>query len=151
MRPQSIGKSIYSRAVVIDTGALLALANSADIHHTEGDECLGAIAELRLPLYLSVPTIYETHRRMLFDLGQVAANRFLESVYDGTINILRTEDQDEQAGRALMDRHAALKLTLTDAVNMAIMSRVGIGAAFSFDRHFLQAGFIRVPPLHLST
>src|SRR5208283_2802331 len=97
MRPQSIGKSLYSRAVLIDTGALLALASSTDSHHVEADECLRAIASLRLPLYLSVPTIYETQRRMLFDLGQTPANRFLGGAYDGTINILRTEDQDEQS------------------------------------------------------
>ena len=147
--PQPIGQSIYAKALLVDTGALLAIANTRDTHHLDAKECLERIALLRLPLYLSLPTIYETQRRILFDMGQMQARKFLDSAYDGSVNILRTEASDEQDARIILERHASLKLTLTDAVNMSIMARFGIGAAFSFDRHFLLAGFIQVPPMHL--
>jgi predicted nucleic acid-binding protein len=144
-----IGKSLYTRAVLLDTGAMLALANSKDSHHREALQCLNAITRQRLPVFITIPTIYEAHRRILFDLGQQAARRFLDQIYDGSINLERTVDEDEQEARRLIETYAALKLTLTDAVNMAVMVRLGIAVVFSFDRHFLQAGFIRIPPFHL--
>ena len=111
--------------------------------------CIGRMVELRLPAIVTIPTVYESHRRLLHSLGASQARRFLDGVYDGTANIVSTTPNDEQDAIRLMDRHRSLDLTLTDAVNMAVMLRLQIGAVFSFDRHFLQAGFIRVPPMHL--
>lgn len=144
-----LGRRLYAKAVLIDTGALLALADSRDNHHLAASECLKSIAEHRLPVFVSIPTIYGSHRRILFDLGQQIATRFLDQIYDGSLNIERTVNEDEQEARVLIKKYAALKLTLTDAANMAVMTRLGIAVVFSFDRHFLQAGFIRIPPFHL--
>jgi predicted nucleic acid-binding protein len=144
-----IGKNLYVRAVLIDTGALLAQANKKDEHHQEAVECFEKIAKLHLAMYISLPTIYETQRRFLYDLTRGTSDRFLMGVFDGKTNILRTEAADEVAAVDLISRCASFDLTLTDAVNMALMDRIGIGAAFSFDNHFLQAGFIRIPPIHL--
>lgn len=144
-----VGKSLYSRAVLIDTGAFLAIANSADGHHNEAVECLSSIARYRLPLFVSIPTVYESHRRFLFDLGSDRAKQCVDEVLNGPINLIRTVAADEVQARALIDRYAALNLTLTDAANMAVMLRLGIAACFSFDRHYLAAGYIRVPPFHL--
>ncbi len=144
-----IGRSLYSRAILVDTGAFLALANIKDKNHWTPVECLKAIARHRLPIFVSVPTIYESYRRFLFDLGQRAAKTFVREVYDGSINIVRTVEEDEQEARRLLERYGGLALSLTDAANMAIMTRLGIAVAFSFDSDYLQAGFIRIPPFHL--
>jgi predicted nucleic acid-binding protein len=131
----------------MDTGAFLALARSSDPNHKDAKQCLDRIAALRLPLFVSLPTIYEAHRRFLFDLGAPAASRFLAKVFDGSTNIVRTTSEDETEAQRLTSRYP--DLTLTDAVNMAVMVRLEIGACFSFDWHFLQVGFLRVPPLYL--
>jgi predicted nucleic acid-binding protein len=145
-----IGKGLYSRAVLIDTSAFLALAKSKDIDHLAAYECLKLIAKYRLPVFTSIPTIYESQRRILFDLGQSAAEQFLEEVFNESLNVVRTIIEDEQEAKKLIRKYAALQLTLTDAANMALMIRLGVAVVFSFDRHFLQAGFIRIPPFHLS-
>jgi len=132
-----------------DTGALLALADQHDSHHDEAVDCLRRISEHRLPLFISLPTIYESHRRFLFSLGNRAAESMLTRVYDGTINVVRTVSDDESEARRLLGRYRDLDFTLVDAVNMAVMVRLRIAAAFSFDRHYLQAGFVRIPPFHL--
>jgi predicted nucleic acid-binding protein len=144
-----IGKSLYSRAILIDTGALLALANPGDSNRQQAITCLNTIKDYRLPVFVSLPTIYESHRRFLFDLGYIVAARFLQEIHDGSVNILRTVEEDEQEAIRLIRRYEALGLTMTDAVNMAVMTRLGIAVSFSFDRHYLQAGFIRIPPFHL--
>lgn len=133
----------------MDTGAFLALVNPQENNHQYASECLQAIAKHRLPVFVSVPTIYEAHRRILFDFGQQRAMKFLQELYDGSITVVRTTDEDEQEARRLLEMYKGLNLTLTDAANMAIMTRLEIAACFSFDRHYLQAGFIRIPPFHL--
>jgi predicted nucleic acid-binding protein len=135
--------------VLFDTGALLALTNSQDANHPRAVECLDAINQHHLPVFVSLPTVYETYQRLLFDLGQNAALRFFGEITDGTVSIIRTVNEDEVEARRLIGRYRDLNLTLTDAANMAIMTRLGIAVSFSFDRHFPQAGFIRIPPFHL--
>jgi uncharacterized protein len=144
-----VGHSLYARAVLLDTGALLALRNQGDSHSANAVACLRQIGAHRLPVFISLPTIFETHRRFLFDLGRLVALSFLDDIYDGSVNIVQIEDGDRLGARALLERYADLNLTLVDAVNMAVMTRLRIGTAFSFDRHFLQAGFVRIPPFHL--
>ena len=144
-----LGRTLYARAVLIDTGGFLALANRADPKHEDAVACLRLISAERLPLFVSSPTVHETQRRFLFDFGHAEAERFVRSILDGSVNIIRTLEEDDREGLRLMHRYAALALTLTDAVNMALMTRLQIGSCFSFDRHFLQAGYIRIPPFHL--
>lgn len=147
--PLPIGRSLYSRAILIDTGTLLALADPRDNNRQQAIACLNTIKDHRLPVFVSLPTIFESHRRFLFSLGQVAAARFLQNIYDGSVNIVRTVEDDEQEGIRLIERYEGLRITMTDAVNMAVMVRLGMAASFSFDCHYLQAGFIRIPPFHL--
>ena len=144
-----VGRSLYARSVLVDTSALLALANHQDNYHPDALDCLNAIANQRLPLFVSTPTIYESQRRFLYDLGQTAARHFLIQIFDGSVNILRPGEQDEQEATRLLDRYGGLRLTFTDVANMALMTRFGIAAAFSFDWHYLTTGFIRIPPFHL--
>jgi predicted nucleic acid-binding protein len=144
-----VAGKLYARAVLLDTGAFLAIADLQDADHQEAMACLSRIADLRLPAVVTVPTVHESHRRLLYSLGEARARRFLDSVFDGTLNVIGSEPVDEQEAVKLIDRYRSLELTLTDAANMAVMTRLQIGAAFSFDRHFLQAGYIRVPPMHL--
>ena len=143
------GRTLYSRAVLLDTGALVALAHSRDVNHQFAANCLLEIQRHRLPVFMTVPTIYESHKRILFDLGRQRARRFLSEIYDGSVSIVRTVEQDEIEAQSFLDQYADLTLTLTDAANMAVMARLKIAASFSFDKHYLQAGFIRIPPFHL--
>src|SRR5437773_11112116 len=98
----------------MDTGAFLALVNAQDANHQYARECSQAIAKQRLPLFVSVPTIYESHRRILFDFGQQKAMRFLREIYDGSITIVRTTVEDDEEARRLIEMYQALDLTLSD-------------------------------------
>src|SRR5207245_2039021 len=105
------------------------------------------IEELRFPLITTLPTIYETHRHLLYSRGRDVARAFLAAVFDGSITIERTTVADDQRAIALLERYADLNLSLVDAVTMAVMERLGIASVFSFDSDYFVAGFIRVPPL----
>jgi len=144
-----IGSNLYSRAVLVDTGALFAIANKADRFHQMAVDCLKLISNHRLPVFISLPTIYETQRKILFECGHDRSLEFLRSMFDGSVNVERTEMEDVKSAINIIEKYQDSGLTLTDAANMAVMLRLQIGVIFSFDKHFLQIGFIRVPPFHL--
>lgn len=142
-----VPKSLFSRAVLIDTGAFLAIADIRDEHHRESVDCLRAVAARRLPLFVTLPTIFETHRRILYSLGRVKAMEFLYGVHDGNTNILFADNEDVVKSMELLEQYHYLDLTLTDTSNMAIMLKNRIATIFAFDRHYLEVGFKRIPPL----
>jgi predicted nucleic acid-binding protein len=140
------GKRFFDKVVLIDTSALVALAVSTDKYHIDAVNCLELISQNHLPVYVTVPTIYETQRVLLFKLGPQKSTQFVREIYDGSLNIERTKDDDDQKAFELLMKFNSTDLTLTDASNMALMIRLGIAKAFSFDHHFLELGFIRIPP-----
>lgn len=144
----SVGDSIYSHAVLVDTGAFIALEDPRDGHHREATDCLNELGRRRVPLIVSLPTIFESHSHILYDLGERKARFFIHHIYDGSLNIRQTSKEDELAALLILDRFTDLRLTLVDAANMALMGRLGIGTCFGFDHHFLQAGFAMIPPFY---
>jgi uncharacterized protein len=147
-RREPIPRTLYAKAVLVDTGGFVGYYHSRDAHHDDSVRCFGALGDLRLPVFVHTVTIAETHRRLLYDVGPAVARKFLHDVYNGSFNIIRHTEEDERAAIELIDRYESLNLTLADALCMAVMTARGIGSAFSYDRHFLQAGYIRIPPIH---
>src|SRR5438045_2917678 len=93
---QAVGSTLYSRGVSVDTGAFLALANTREgERHQQAVACLDQIAAHRLPLLTSSAVVYETHRRILHDIGPEAGRAFLKMVFDGSIHIERPTEADE--------------------------------------------------------
>lgn len=143
-----IGSTIYDRAALFDSGALIALADPSDGRAMEAAECLRALVAARLPVYVTTPTIAEAHRRLLFKIGRDQARTALDAFYDGSLNIVQSTSDDEIEAIRTLRRYRSVDLTLGDALAMAAMVRLGIRTVFSFDSDFLVAGFIRVPPFY---
>ena len=146
--PDTIPGTIYRYAVLIDTGPLYALRDSTDGRHNEAIGCLREISHHQFPLYVSNLTIAECHRRVLHNLGVQRGLEFLERVYDGTVNIVQVEPDDERKAREILERFRDQDISFTDATSLAVMVRLGVVKAFSFDWHFeLLSGFLRIPPV----
>jgi predicted nucleic acid-binding protein len=58
----------------------------------------------------------------------------------GTL-IVRAEATDEVAARSIIYRHADKDFSLTGAISFAIMARLGLSQAFTFDKHFERYGW----------
>jgi predicted nucleic acid-binding protein len=139
--------SIYERAVLFDTSGLEAIADPRDKYHEAAAQCLAELRGLAYPFYVTTLTIAETHRRLLYKprLGILPALSFLESVYDGSTNIVRPLKEDEQQALEYIKRFDDQKLTFTDTISMAVMNRLGLRKVFSFDWHFTILGFQVIP------
>jgi predicted nucleic acid-binding protein len=79
-------------------------------------------------------------------LGASHAWRFLQSAL-GSVAVERVSEIDEDRARGILFRYVDKTYTYTDSTGFAIMERLGIERAFTFDRHFAQYGFGMVPAL----
>jgi len=72
--------------------------------------------------------------------------RFLESIREShRIEKVYSDPQLEDEAEEILRRYADQGFSLADAVSFALMHRRGIQEAFTFDRHFMVAGFTSVP------
>ena len=58
----------------------------------------------------------------------------------GELTIVRVEPEDEVRAREIIRRYDDKDFSLTDATSFAVMDRLGITTAFTFDRNFVQYG-----------
>jgi len=143
----SIFDTSYERAVLLDSGALFALMSEGDQYHELAQTFFEILISERIPLYTTNAVILETYRLILHKLGIQKALDFLEQwLSDPTLmTIERMSVEDEENAREVVRKYSDQDISLTDAVNFAVMSRKGILKMFGFDNHCLILGFQRVP------
>lgn len=139
---------IYTKGVLLDTGALYALIDSGDSRHTEAVNCLDCLQKDSHPLFISNVTIYESYRLILHRLGIVKALDFLEHIFDGSLQIEYITQDDENRARNYLNKYNDQPFTFVDALNFAVMGRVQILKVFTFDHHFNIIGFVNLPPYY---
>lgn len=99
----------------------------------------------RARLFTSNYVVAETHALLLVRLGRDIAARFLQEIDRSTTTIVRVSTADERRARAIILQYTDKAFSLTDATSFAVMERLHIVWAFSFDRNVAQYG------LHLLT
>ncbi|MBS3934287.1 MAG: type II toxin-antitoxin system VapC family toxin [Truepera sp.] len=120
--------------VLVDTAVIYALADRRDGAHQAARELLKRLLEEGAPLLVSLPTVYEAHRLILYRLGTQPGLRFLTG-YGQLYNLVwPTEGQHLQATE-LLQRFADQKISLTDAVTAVIAQEVK-GRVATFDHHY---------------
>ncbi len=62
-----------------------------------------------------------------------------------SVEVLPVEAALFEARWAYFQRRADKRYSLTDCISFVVMERDGVHEALSFDRHFEQAGFERLP------
>jgi predicted nucleic acid-binding protein len=139
---------LYTKGVLLDTGALYALVDSRDAHHAEAVNCLDSLQKESHPLFISNVTIYEAYRLILHRLGIPKALEFLERVFDGSVQIEYITQDDENVARDYLNKYDDQPFTFVDALNFVIMGRVQIFKVFTFDGHFNIIGFVNMPPYY---
>ena len=125
------------RGVLWDSSAVLALLDADDADHAASVEVASRLAAERRPAFVTNYVEVETHALLLRKLGRAIAREWLLSA---RLPVLRATPSDEEAARAMLARHADKDWSLCDAISFAVMDSNRVTTAFSFDRHFVQAG-----------
>ena len=89
--------------------------------------------------------IAETYTRLLYKTHFRAAQQFLETIAIIDIDITYSDNELEQSAKYYLTKYANLKISYTDAVSFAMMTKKNILSAFSFDKHFEIVGFLMKP------
>jgi predicted nucleic acid-binding protein len=134
------------RTTYVDSSALYALAD-----RSEADYALARAVQRRLQaerwrLFTTNFILAETRALVLARRNRYDALRVLREIDDSPTTIVRAEADDERRAREILERYADKDFSLTDAISFAVMERLRIGHAFTFDRHFAQYGFAVLGP-----
>lgn len=125
----------------VDSSAFLALLNRRDQWHREAVGIQQRLVPEAWRLVTTNFVVAEAHGLILGRLGYEAARRFLATVPESTVTVVRVTPGDERRAREIIFRHHNKDFSLVDALSFAVMERLRIPVAFTFDRHFLQYGF----------
>jgi len=116
--------------VFADTSGLFALAVQRDQHFAAANELQQS--------FIAAET------QLLTRVGTREANALLAALDSSRTIVVRADESDESRARAIIRQFSGHGYSLTDAISFAVMERLGIDRAFTFDHHFALYG-ITVP------
>ena len=128
---------------LVDTSALLALANTRDQYHVRAGRAAQAHRRNggRFISTLAVLVEFQTH--LLYLRGPAAARDATQALLADSLYewLPVTPDLVGHAVTGWLARFADQRLSLTDAISFEVMRRERVKHAFAFDQHFEIAGF----------
>jgi predicted nucleic acid-binding protein len=133
--------------IFVDTGAFIARYVRRGGHHSRARRVWTEIEKLRNACFTSNFVLDETFtllgRQTSYSFAAERARALLGSK---ALTILRPDAEDELAALDLFARFADQEVSFTDCTSFALMRRHRLSRAFTFDRHFVAAGFEVLPP-----
>jgi predicted nucleic acid-binding protein len=132
---------------MVDSSANLAVVNRNDRNHETAIAIADWLIVQRYRLYTTNAMLFESHALILSQLGNRAANQFLRGVLNSNTVVVRVRAADEERAREILFRYEDKAFSYNDAISFAIMERLGIDLAFTFDSDFRQYGWrVAAPP-----
>jgi uncharacterized protein len=132
--------------IFVDSSAWIALADQGDSRHKDAAAAYPALLRGFKILVTSNLVIAETYVVLLKEMGHDVAVDFLERI-NASPRILRiwSNESIETEAEQILSKYSDQDFSYTDAVSFALMKRLKIKNAFSFDKHFVIAGFLNLP------
>ena len=128
--------------IFIDTGAFIAKYVLADQFHVKSVHMWSELEKKKVKIVTSNFILDETltllARQTNYDFSAKIARIIYQS---NVINILRPTHDTELRALVLFDKFSDQKVSFTDCISFQLMKEHRINMAFSFDRHFVLAGF----------
>jgi len=127
--------------VYVDTSALIALATSTDRYHSSAADYFRKAMDGGIRFIVGRPVLVEYIDGVTKRIGKSEAIkelRLLEST--AVMRIEPDVEDDHRLGRELFLRYDDQAIDMTDSLSFAIMDRLGLKEAFTFDRDFVVHG-----------
>jgi len=129
-------------AVFVDSGAWIALALSRDPLHGRAREQWDLLRGAGAALHTSIPVIIETFTFLHRNANRDVALAWKEAIRKPRmVRVLPCELRDLEHSWDYFRRQDLHKLSAVDASSFAIMRRLRIRLAYTFDHHFAVVGF----------
>jgi predicted nucleic acid-binding protein len=128
--------------IFVDMGPFIARHLGSDERHTDAVRGWEELAAGRDRLHTSNFVLDEAFTLLARRAGyRFAAERARNTYASRALLILRPDNSDELAAVGLFEKYADQAVSFTDCVSFALMRRHRIARAFTYDRHFVAAGF----------
>lgn len=121
----------------VDSSAIVALADRQDATHAPAVAAYHSLLNDGYRLFTTNHVIVESFSLLCAGLGLDLARQWLR---DCRLPIYIAEPSDEESARRMViDNPSGRTLTLTDAISLVVMERLGISDAFAIDPDFMAA------------
>jgi uncharacterized protein len=128
--------------IFIDTGAYLARYLARDQYHRAAAKLWLRLRTEKAPIFTSNFVLDETATLLARRSSPRFAAVRLRCIFASSeLRILRPTPDTEIAALDLLEKYADQNVSFTDCISFALMREAGIKTAFSFDQHFVRAGF----------
>ena len=118
----------------VDSSAIVALVDRDDASHQAAVDAYRSLVEGGYRLFTTNHVVAEAFELLSAGVGAGTARRWLQ---DHRLAVYFVDEMDlDQARRMLLDRESTA-LTMTDALSIAVMERLGVADAFAVDPSFL--------------
>jgi uncharacterized protein len=126
----------------VDTSAWLALNDKNDQYHQDALLKKAIIKTRKIDLITSDYVVDETLTIIRYRVSHQAAVVYGDSLMNSRIvTIIGITENEKLAAWALFKKYSDKELSFTDCTSFALMKKLGLRQAFSFDDHFRQTGF----------
>lgn len=132
--------------VFLDTSYVLALELSSDQYHAAAQRHWNRVKE-SIPLLVTTSYVLDEvvtffnrigHHSKAVEVG----NALLHS---SSVWLIHVDEALFYEGWAYFQQYQDKDYSLTDCISFVVMRNLGITTAYTFDRHFVQAGFLVEP------
>lgn len=132
--------------IFIDTGAFVARHVRSDQYFKTAAKVWSQLLQNKARCITSNFVLDETATLIGRRAGYSFASQVVRSLYTSPrLEILRTTQEIELKALDLFEKYADQKVSFTDCTSFVLMHSHRITQAFTFDRHFDDPGFHRIP------
>ncbi len=132
-----------NKLIFVDTSAWIMLINKTETDHKTAVQIYSKIS--KATFVVSNLIVGETYTWLRQKAGYDKALLFLKAIEEkyelNQIRIIYSEPVLEKQAVQLLEKYREHKFSYADAVSFCVMQNLGIKQAFTYDRHFLIAGF----------
>ena len=129
----------------IDTSAYFAASNASDAQHAHAVATFRRLSREGTETYTTNFVAAETHTLLVNRSNRDVAARVLAELYASDTRIIRATEADERRAREIIRQYNDKDFSLIDAISFAVMERLHLRRAWTYDQHFAQFGFTLVP------
>jgi predicted nucleic acid-binding protein len=129
--------------IFVDTGAWYALVDSDDAEHAAAAAFLAANT---IPLITTNFVFSETITLIRYRIGHEAARSFGQKLKESSfVRVVTVTIADEERAWEIFREYRDQDFSFVDCTSFAVIERMKLSTAFTFDRHFSVMKFAVVP------
>jgi len=129
--------------ILIDSSFWIALRDRRDLNHERANELVREILGSRWPIVITDFIFAETHA--YFVRSVILRKQVMRDLLDNpVVRSESVEPEDRQAALEFLGSYDDKAWAYCDALSFAVIERLGIKVAASFDHHFDQPGTFEV-------